>query len=78
MPIRGPDCVPFDSVAVRPDVASVVRQLDFWFEPHPHKALRYRSPGEFRRQLVDCPTTRSTLGVDRMSRSQHGDAQRLA
>ena len=42
-------------VAVRPDAASVLRQLDFWFEHyntvHPHKALGYRSPREFRKQL---------------------------
>jgi hypothetical protein len=42
-------------VAVRPDAASVLRQLDLWFEHynniHPHKALGYRSPREFREQL---------------------------
>lgn len=42
-------------VSARPDAASVLRQLDSWFEHyntvHPHKALGYRSPREFR-QLV--------------------------
>lgn len=36
----------------KPDAASVLRQLDAWFEHynsvHPHKALGYRSPREFR------------------------------
>jgi putative transposase len=38
------------------DAASVLRQLDGWFEHyntiHPHKALGYRSPREFRKLLV--------------------------
>jgi transposase InsO family protein len=46
-------------VSPRPDAASVLRQLDSWFEHHnrmhPHKALGYRSPREFR------------SGVDRMA-----------
>ena len=37
----------------RPDADAVLRQLDRWFEHynehHPHKALRYRSPRQFRR-----------------------------
>ena len=40
----------------RPDAASVLRQLGGWFEHyntvHPRKALGYRSPREFRKQLV--------------------------
>jgi putative transposase len=39
-----------------PDAASVLRQLDGWFEHyntvHPHKALGYRAPREFRKLLV--------------------------
>ena len=39
-----------------PDARSVLRQLDDWFEHynsiHPHKALRYRSPREFRQQMM--------------------------
>ena len=39
-------------VSAKPDAASVLRQLDSWFEHynrmHPHKALGYRSPREFR------------------------------
>ena len=58
-------------IAVRPDAASVLRQLDFWFEHynniHPHKALGYRSRASsesswWRRR----PRTRSALSVDRM------------
>jgi putative transposase len=37
-----------------PDAATVLRQLGGWFEQyntvHPHKALGYRSPREFREQ----------------------------
>jgi putative transposase len=55
-------------VAVRPDAASVLRQLDFWFEHyntvHPHKALGYRSPREFRKQLVE-KTTENAVGARR-------------
>ncbi len=43
-------------VSSKPDAASVLRQLDSWFEHyntvHPHKALGYRSPSEFRNQIV--------------------------
>ena len=55
-------------VSHRPDAASVLGQLDSWFEHynsvHPHKALGYRSPREdgWRRR----PTTRSALCADRM------------
>lgn len=55
-------------VAVRPDAASVLRQLDFWFEHyntvHPHRALGYRSPREFRKQLVE-KTTENAVGARR-------------
>jgi Integrase core domain len=43
-----------------PDAASVLRQLDGWFEHdnpvHQHKALGYRSPREFRKQTVEGAT----------------------
>jgi len=49
-----------------PDAASVLRRLDGWFEHyntvHPHKALRYRSPREFRKQLVE-ETTENAVGA---------------
>jgi putative transposase len=55
-------------VAVRPDAASVLRQLDFWFghynTVHPHKALGYRSPREFTKQLVE-KTTENAVGARR-------------
>jgi putative transposase len=54
-------------VAVRSDAASVLRQLVSWFEHynniHPHKALGYRSPREFRKQLVE--TTENAVGARR-------------
>ena len=44
----------------RPDAATVIEQLDDWFEHyntvHPHKALRYRSPREFRSLVKRGPT----------------------
>ena len=44
----------------KPDAASVLRQLDAWFEHynsvHPHKALGYRSPREFRELMVEKTT----------------------
>jgi hypothetical protein len=47
-------------LAIRSDAASVLRQLDSWFEHynniHPHKALGYRSPREFRKQRVEMTT----------------------
>ena len=53
-------------VSARPDAASVLRQLDWWFEHyntiHPHKALGYRSPREFRKQLVET-TTANAVGA---------------
>jgi putative transposase len=52
----------------RSDAASVLRQLDGWFEHyntiHPHKALGYRSPREFRKQLVK-ETTEDAVGAGR-------------
>jgi putative transposase len=51
-----------------PDAASVLRQLDGWFEHyntvHPHKALCYRSPREFRKALV-AETTENVVGAVR-------------
>src|SRR5690349_6050137 len=42
----------YAQVRLRPDAATVIEQLDGWFEHynvvHPHKALGYRSPREFR------------------------------
>ena len=47
-------------VSATPDAASVLRQLGSWFEHynsvHPHKALGYRSPREFRKQILEIPT----------------------
>ena len=61
-------------VRPRPDAAAVLRQLDSWFAHyntvHPHKALGYRSPREFRRQLAQ-ETTGNAVGAWRGS---HGDA----
>ena len=55
----------------RPDAATVLRQLDGWFEHyntvHPHKALGYRSPREFRKQLVE-KTTENAVGALRRPR----------
>jgi putative transposase len=51
-----------------PNAASVLRQLDGWFEHyntvHPHKALGYRSPREFRKQFVE-QTTENAVGAVR-------------
>jgi putative transposase len=51
-----------------PDAATVLHQLDGWFEHyntvHPHKALDYRSPREFRRPFVDS-TTENAVGARR-------------
>jgi len=42
----------YAQVRPRPDAATVIEQLDDWFDHyntvHPHKALGYRSPREFR------------------------------
>ena len=55
-------------VSPRPDAATVLRQLDGWFEHyntvHPHRALGYRSPREFREHLVD-ETTEKAVGAVR-------------
>jgi len=55
-------------VSAKPDAASVLRQLDAWFEHynsvHPHKALGYRSPREFRREFVG-ETTENAVGAVR-------------
>jgi putative transposase len=54
-------------VSARPDAASVLRQLDSWFEHyntvHPHKALGYRAPREFRQMLEK--TTENAVGAVR-------------
>jgi Integrase core domain len=53
-------------VSHRPDAASVLGQLDSWFEHynsvHPHKALGYRSPREFRKEWVE-KTTYNAVGA---------------
>jgi putative transposase len=55
-------------VAARPDAASVLRQLNAWFDHyntvHPHKALGYRSPREFRKQWIE-KTTENAVGARR-------------
>ena len=57
-------------VSAKPNAASVLRQLDSWFEHyntvHPHKALRYRSPHEFRKHIVET-TTENAVGAGRRS-----------
>ena len=53
----------------RPDAATVLRQLDRWFEHyntiHPHKALGYRSPREFKTQILDGATENAVGAVRR-------------
>lgn len=55
-------------VSSKPDAASVLRQLDSWFEHyntvHPHKALGYRSPHEFRKHIME-KTTGNAVGAGR-------------
>jgi putative transposase len=55
-------------VSAKPDASSVLRQLDSWFEHynsvHPHKALGYRSPREFRKQFIR-GTTENAVGAVR-------------
>jgi len=55
-------------VSAKPNAASVLRQLDSWFEHyntvHPHKALGYRSPREFRKQVIK-ETTENAVGAGR-------------
>ena len=54
----------------KPDAASVLRQLDDWFKHynsvHPHKALGYRSPREFRELTVE--NTTDAVGAVRRPR----------
>ena len=56
-------------VSPRSDAASVLRQLDGWFEHyntiHPHKALGYRSPREFRKEFVEEMTENAVGAVRR-------------
>jgi putative transposase len=56
-------------VSAKPDAASVLRQLDSWFEHynrvHPHKALGYRSPHEFRKQIMEMATENAVGAVRR-------------
>jgi putative transposase len=56
-------------VSPKPDAASVLRQLDSWFEHynsvHPHKALGYRSPREFRKQIFEKATEDAVGAVRR-------------
>lgn len=55
-------------VSARPDAASVLRQLQRWFDHynnvHPHKALGYRAPREFRKQWIE-KTTENAVGAER-------------
>lgn len=55
-------------VSPRPDAANVLRQLEGWFEHyntvHPHKALGYRAPREFRTLFVE-QTTENAVGAVR-------------
>ena len=61
-------------VSAKPDAASVLRQLDSWFEHynsvHPHKALGYRSPREFRKQIAE-KATEDTVGAVRRPHDEH-------
>src|SRR5246127_5093482 len=56
----------------RPDAATVLGQLDGWFEHyntvHPHKALGYRSPREFRALVKIGPTD---MAVGALRRTHH-------
>ena len=55
-------------VSAKPDAASVLRQLDARFEHynrvHPHQALGYRSPREFRKHILE-KTTENAVGAVR-------------
>src|SRR5437763_657701 len=61
-------------VSAKPDAASVLHQLDSWFEHynsvHPHKALGYRSPREFRKQILEKATEDAVGAVRRRMRAQ--------
>jgi putative transposase len=58
----------YSQIHRRPDAATVIDQLDDWFEHyntiHPHKALGYRSPREFR-ALVQNRATDLAVGASR-------------
>jgi putative transposase len=58
----------YAQVSAKPDAASVLRLLDSWFEHynnvHPHKALGYRSPREFRKLFIG-ETTEDAVGAVR-------------
>jgi putative transposase len=60
-------------VSSRTDAATVLRQLDGWFAHyntvHPHKALGYCSPREFRQQFVEATTDNA---VDALRRPHEG------
>lgn len=64
----------YAGVSVRCDAASVLGQLDEWFEHyntiHPHKALGYRAPHEFRRDVMK-ETTEIAVGALRRSLPCH-------
>ena len=56
-------------VSPKPDAAGVLRQFDAWFwhynTMHPHKAPGYRSPREFRKQIVEKATENAVGAVRR-------------
>jgi len=58
----------YAQVRPRPDAATVMQQLDCWFEHynavHPHKALGYQSPREFRAS-ANRSTTDPAVGASR-------------
>lgn len=68
-------------VSAKPDAASVLRQLDSWFEHynsvHPHKALGYRSPREFRTQMME-KTTENPVGAVRRPLGSNQSAEGVA
>ena len=69
----------YAKVSPRPDAATVLRQLDGWFEHyntvHPHKALGYRSPREFRTHRMIDKTTANAVGAGRRPREGTKSAQ---
>ena len=58
----------YAKVNAKPNAASVLRQLDSWFEHynnvHPHSALGYLSPREFRKRMME-KTTGNAVGAGR-------------
>jgi putative transposase len=64
----------YAQIRPRPDAAAVIAQLDNWFEHyntvHPHKALGYRSPREFR-SLVKNGATDLAVGAKRQPHQCH-------